>query len=290
MAGVREPVGGDRLRLAVLPLPAAGRRVRLDAVSDQDPAPQEPSEPTGNLGKATDEITALIRERLPLSWSRDDDLDEIAWPIVAAGFLARGAVLLDSIADLHRRGKAADGQILLRVLLEHTTTFCWIAIDPASNVAEWRRWDDYRSKKTHNDAAGFGIKVLTDEKLAEIGDPPKPRGVPQLAEAVDRHWSKCEPAFRDEGILTFRGLYAAIYRRTSKLVHPTQEGMERHAELSDDDATISAEERPGSPPDLPGLGLAAMGFALIVYAHHFDWPDRDFIAGIVRGLAPSGAA
>jgi hypothetical protein len=290
MAGVEAAVAGDRLRLAVLPLPAAGRRVRLDAVSDQESAPQEPSGPTANFGKATEEITTLIRERLPLSWSRDDDLDEIAWPIVAAGFLARGAVLLDSIADLHRRGKAADGQILLRVILEHATTFCWIAIDPTPNVAEWRRWDDYRSKKTHNDAARFGIKVLTDEKLAEIGDPPKPRGVDQLAEAVDRHWSKCEPAFRDEGILTFRGLYSAIYRRTSKLVHPTQEGMERHSELSDDEATISAEERPGSPPDLPELGLAAMGFALIVYAHHFDWPDPDVIANIVRGLAPSDAA
>jgi hypothetical protein len=66
--------------------------------------------------------------------------------------------------------------------------------------------------------------------------------------------------------------------------------MERHSELSDDEATISAEERPGSPPDLPELGLAAMGFALIVYAHHFDWPDPDVIANIVRGLAPSDAA
>ncbi len=110
------------------------------------------------------------------------------------------------------------------------------------------------------------------------------------APAVDRHWSKCESAFRDEGILTFRGLYSAIYRRTGKLVHPTQEGLERHAELSDDRATITAEEQPGSPPDLPSLGLAAMGFVLIVYAHHFDWPDRDVIAGIVRGLAPSSVA
>jgi hypothetical protein len=88
--------------------------------------------------------------------------------------------------------------------------------------------------------------------------------------------------------LTFRGLYAAIYRRTSKLVHPTQEGLERHGEISADHVTISAEERPGSPPDLPELGLAAMGFVLIIYAHHFDWPGHEIVRGIVHSLSESG--
>jgi Family of unknown function (DUF5677) len=158
---------------------------------------REPKEaaPAADLGKAANEITALIRERLPLSWSRDNEFDEIVWPVVATGFLARGAVLLESIADLYQRGRAADGQILVRVLLEHATTFCWIAIDPGHHLAEWRRWDDYRSKRTHNDAARYGIRVLSGEELTKIGDPPKPRDVAQLADAVDRHWSKCGRLF-----------------------------------------------------------------------------------------------
>lgn len=49
----------------------------------------------------------------------------------------------------------------------------------------------------------------------------------QLAEAVDRHWSKVSPAFRSleasgddsSSILMFTGFYTSIYRKASNLVH-----------------------------------------------------------------------
>ena len=93
-------------------------------------------------------------------------------------------------------------------MLEHSVVFCWIAIDPETNLVEWRRWDDFRRLKIHNDACKYGLEVLSAERINEIGKPPRPRSVVDLATLVDRYWSEQSQGFRE---MTF-GLFAASTR------------------------------------------------------------------------------
>ncbi len=240
------------------------------------------------LHEATDALVSLIRERIPLAWDRRDGFEVIAWPAIATGFLARGASILDTLAGLVERGRGADGYILLRVLLEHATTFCWIAIDPEPHLEEWRTWDDWRRKKLHTDALAYEVEVLTAEELAEIGNPPQPAGLPRLAEAVDKYWSEHHSAFRPDGILSFRGLYTSIYRKGSSLVHATEGGINRHSRLTDSQALILPDEQPAKPPDVPALGVVLVAFMLLVYERRFGWPSEATVRGIADSIFYKG--
>ena len=97
-------------------------------------------------------------------------------------------------------------------------------------------------------------------------------------------WPEQSKGFRDDDVRTFRGLYAAVYRRSSALVHPTQEGMERHMELTDTGIVIGLDEQQAEPRAPVGFAVPMMAFMLIVYAHHFEWPDQEIVSALEGGL------
>jgi len=101
------------------------------------------------LRRATDETKAMVEERFPLvvKAGANEDLALFRWSAAAAGLLTRGVAIMDTTAALAEQGRLADAQVSLRVMLEHSVVFCWIAIDPETNLVEWRRWDDYRRLK-----------------------------------------------------------------------------------------------------------------------------------------------
>ena len=70
------------------------------------------------LREATDEIAALIQNRLPLQMPPEDK-----WQAVAHGFLARGGTLLESVTLQVEQGMPGEAQMLLRILFEHVVTF-----------------------------------------------------------------------------------------------------------------------------------------------------------------------
>jgi hypothetical protein len=235
-----------------------------------------------------EETKAIVGDRLPLTFDPNGGSETFIWPAAAAALLARGVVIMETTAALAEQNRMADAQISLRVMLEHAVVFCWIAIDPPTNLTEWRRWDDWRRLKVHRDAAKYGVEVLSPERVEEIGDPPSPRSVPDLAVLVDRYWSERSGGFRDNDIRTFRGLYAAVYRRSSTLVHPTQEGMERHMLLTAEGLVISMDEQPAKPSAPFFLALPMMALMLLVYQQHFGWPDEDTVRALENGLNSSG--
>jgi hypothetical protein len=116
-------------------------------------------EEVASLRNAVEQTKEMVENIFPLTVDVgvDDDFVSFAWPAAAAGLLARGVAIMDSTAALAEEGRLTDAQVSLRVLLEHSVVFCWIAIDPETNLVEWRRWDDFRRLKIHNDASKFGI-------------------------------------------------------------------------------------------------------------------------------------
>jgi Family of unknown function (DUF5677) len=237
------------------------------------------------LRESTDAMTALVEERLPLQFEEDN-----LWGPVAHGFLARGGTLLESLTLLVERGMEGEAQMLLRILFEHVTTFCWLAIDPEPHVEQWREWADSRRLKVHEDAKRFGIKVLTPAEVEQFKSAKPPLPLPQLAQKVDEHWSEVSTAFRpyepdDPNILTFSGFYTAVYRKASNLVHADMVSVDRFMTMPlPRQAAVHASETHSESNDYPAFSVALMGFLMIVFEHHFGWPARNVIDGITNSL------
>jgi len=250
--------------------------------------PPPPDVSPERLRQATDEIAALIEERLPLQQPPDD-----MWPSIAHGFLARGGTLLESVTLQVEQGMPGEAQMLLRILFEHVATFCWIGIDPEANIPQWREWADYRRYQVHKNAKKrFGLEPLMAAEAAKAKKAKQPIKLHKLTGAVDQHWSEVSPAFRsydpaEPSILTFTGVYTAVYSKTSNLVHADPASVERFMTMPlPGKATIHAREKRSESEDYPSFGLAMMGFLLIVFGHHFSWPDREVIDGVTNGLMP----
>lgn len=240
------------------------------------------------LREATDEIAELIEDRLPLQQPPDD-----MWPPIAHGFLARGGTLLESVTLQVERGMPGEAQMLLRILFEHVTTFCWLGIDPQAHIPQWREWADYRRYLVHKYAKErFGIEPLTPAEAEKAKNAKPPIKLHELTGAVDQHWSEVSPAFRpfdsdEPSVLTFTGVYTAVYSKTSNLVHADPASVERFMTMPlPGEATIHVCEKRSESNDYPSLVLPMIGFLLIVFAHHFNWPSRDVIDGVTNGLMP----
>jgi hypothetical protein len=240
------------------------------------------------LRKATDELQALVDDRLPLQFPEGD-----MWPPVAHGFLARGGTLLEAITIEVEQGMPGEAQMLLRILFEHVTVFCWLAIDPKAHVPQWREWSDSRQLQKHKRAKElFGITVLSDAEVAKAEKAKPPLRMPKLTEDVDAHWSEVSPAFRtydpeSPDLLTFLGLYTAVYSKASNLVHADPASVERFMTMPlAGQATIHAREKRSESNDYPSFALAMMGLLLVAFSHHFKWPTREVIDGLTAGLTP----
>jgi hypothetical protein len=228
------------------------------------------------LREATDAVKGLIDHRLPLQFDKDE-----FWGPTAHGFLARGGTLLDSLTLLVEHDQPGEAVILLRVLFEHVTTFCWLAINPEAHLALWTEWTNSRRLKLHNEAGRFGVKVLTPREVKESRSAKPPLPLPQLAQKVDEYWSQTSSAFRpfnaeSPHILSFTGFYTAVYRTGSNLVHADLFSVDRFATMPlRRQATIHPREaRPNERGDDLGLAVPFMGFLLIAFGHRFSWPTR----------------
>lgn len=240
------------------------------------------------LRKATDEIAALIEDRLPLQLPPDE-----IWPPVAHGFLARAGTLLETVTLSVERGMPGEAQMLLRILIEHVATFCWLAIDPEPHIVRWREWAESRRYQVHKHAKErFGLEPLAPADEAKAREAKQPMKMHRLAGAVDKHWSEVSPAFRSydpksPDILTFIGIYTAVYSKTSNLVHADTVSIERFMTMPlRGKATIHAREKRSESNDYPSFALAMMGFLLVAFEHHFSWPAPDLIEGITGVLRP----
>lgn len=240
------------------------------------------------LRESTDEITALISERLPLQSPPGDD-----WPPIALGFLARSGALLEALTQLVEHNLQGEAQMLLRVVYEHVATFCWLAIDPKIHIAQWREWSDARRLRLHRDAQRFGIEVLTPTEVKSSEGASPPLSLPQLAQEIDEYWSEVSTAFRpySEGeddppsILTFRGFYTAVYRKGSNLIHADMASPDRFATMPlMGHITVHPREKHSENADYPAFSIALVGFLLIVFDYHFSWPGRDVIDRITNAL------
>jgi hypothetical protein len=218
------------------------------------------------------EFQELIAERIPRAFCRAD------WHFWATAMLARTGSILDSVTALAERGRRADAEVVLRTLYVHVTTFCWIAIEPDSHVDAWHKNAEAMWRVFSNESdESFGIKVLDDEIVADFASRRlKPIG--QLAQDIDAFWPDHIEAFRrhpDTGkkeILTFSGLYTAIFRTASRIAHAEVDSLQANVRPRETELVVSMSEPKTFGRAAFAVPLAA--FVLLIHNHFFDWPGE----------------
>jgi hypothetical protein len=234
-------------------------------------------------------LAALVRPYLPVDVLVDGPAD--AWPLVGPALIARATGSLEAILALVPLGREADADTLLRSLYEHVTTFAWLAGEPGEErMRRWLKSDCEARLRADEDCRKVGVKILDDDRRTEFEETAAalPKGMPALldrAEAADAHWVSRVTGLRDSTTPTsFRGLYAAAYRRFSAIAHPTNLGLNPvTVDLDGSHKRVQLEER---PPDMHGpFGLATIVFALGLYvaAETIGWPGKFEIDRVLTG-------
>lgn len=230
------------------------------------------------------EVQELVAERLPVTFPQ-----EFTWSLWATSLLARSASIVDSVTALIERDRRADAEVALRTLYEHVTTLCWLAIDPDVHLVEWREGSEFQWRRFDREAREqFGKGVLDPRAAADL-EGKALRSLKDRSEEVAAFWPEHISAFQShlpgnrESLMSFRGIYTAIYRTSSRLAHAEVDSLQANVWVRPNGLLrITTTER-------PKLGRAALAFplfafALLVYDHHFGWPGEPRTSQIVAAL------
>jgi hypothetical protein len=226
----------------------------------------------------------LVEERLPAEFTATGDHD--AWPLIGTALLSRMTMTLRHIVRVQGLKRGVDAGTLLRSLFEHLVHFAWLAGDPsADRIERWRK-DDLKKRLTaDSDLRLRGEKLYTDEQRANLkrqvaamsGDP---LVLEQVAQECDALWAgklkhiKMGPASQT---LSFRGLYAVVYRNMSAGAHPSYRGL--NPVVQDITAIRKRVVLEGPPEGRGPYGLATVLYAITLHVASLSlgWPEPNRI-------------
>jgi hypothetical protein len=227
-------------------------------------------------------LIGLVTERLPQRFYR-----EHRWRMVGAAMIVRMADIVDSLMVLMAGGCGVDSSILLRALYEHVVTYCWISIDRDDNYERWRSGSLYYQRALHNDAKPYGIQVLAPDELEATAGAEKSAAVPEMAKAVDEHWGSRLIGFRPPqkkpgDILTFSGLYVALYRIGSRAAHAQMQSLDVYGDFRHYPREV---HRPTTEVSIwwP-IAVPLYAQALLVCYEQLRWPDPDKVRAINNAM------
>lgn len=234
--------------------------------------------------KASGELITLVEGHLPQRFYRG----EHPWKWMSAAIVARMADTVESMMALMDTGNAVNGLVLLRTLYEQVVIYCWASIDRETNPERWRLNALFQLRKFHIDALAFGEKVLTKKELTAVqkGEPMPP--LTDLAAAVDKHWGGRLIGFRPPrsnpgDILTFRGLYIAIYRMGSRATHVEPDSLAPYLDYDVYPRRVHRAAK-DDPSIWWPLAVPLFAQALLVCHEQLNWPDPARVKAINNAM------
>jgi hypothetical protein len=217
-------------------------------------------------------LISLVEAHLPQRFYR-----ERRWRVWCATLVVRMADTVEALLALMDADLAVDGATVLRSLYEEVVGFLWIAAEPDQRLGQWADNARFWERKMHTDAEPFGIKLLSPSELSLTKGAKKMPDLAQRSAEVDAYWGPRLIGFRpptsgQDGILTFRGLYAAIYRFTSRAAHAQPDAMDPYVEPRLY-PVIVARPKPTLESIWWPLAVPLYAQALLVCHETLKWPD-----------------
>lgn len=162
------------------------------------------------------ELVTYARSHFPMRFYGG----EAWWMLYTAAAVLRLADMAESVLAHMADRRDQDASAALRGMYELAVTVTWILIDPEHRKAQWEGEALIQQLRLHNDLAAFGGNLLTS---ADVESAKGAVGLPPLtnrAEESDVHWAPRVAGLHAPGhLLSFRGLYNAIYRLGSQATH-----------------------------------------------------------------------
>jgi hypothetical protein len=166
---------------------------------------------------AATELSKLVRDEFPKRFYPT----ESGWRSYGAAMIARIDDVVESCVLLMEHRRVMDGAALVRVLYEHVVRFCWVAIDPETNLRllgeDALPWE----RRLHSYLAEYDEGFLTAEELSRSRGHKTLESPRDLAGQADRHWEakKLTGFASDEtsadGKHTLRYWYSPLYQTLS---------------------------------------------------------------------------
>lgn len=196
------------------------------------------------------------------------------WRAMCAASILRMSDTAQAVARLSESGHAGDGFALIRSLFEQSVTFCWVLIDPKVNFERWVAESLVEARKLHNDLALFDEPYLSEGEYAFAGEAQGMPGVADRCLAIDNYWvGRVDGLHAKEHLLSYRGMYAQIFRLTSRDVHGSLEALLPYLALDNQD-NVAAVRMPKERNELAfSLASPVFASALLIGATVFSWID-----------------
>jgi hypothetical protein len=221
-------------------------------------------------------LVILVAQHYPRTIASTTKADD--WSIVGPAFVARCTCILEAIVELPDR-HASEAEALVRVLYEYVTIFCWLAIDPVTNIAAWTRRNAAEAIKADNDVQRYNLQLLQPnqraqyEAIRDAGSPMPP--VADCAQKADEYWARHTVHFSSNDKYSLRGMYPAIYRQHSMFVHAAADPIYRLV-LPGPTAGMNCIGRETLPSEANAFTSAPLLFSmcLIVASHSLGFPNK----------------
>lgn len=230
------------------------------------------------------ELIAYVRSLYPMRFYTGETWADL---YASAGVLRLADMAESVLAHMPDR-RDLDAAAALRSMYELVVTVCWVLAAPRERKEMWEGEALAQQLKLHNDLARFGETLLDAEQIEEANSA---QGMPALADRAaqaDEHWSaRVDGLHPGDHLLSFRGLYIAIYRLGSQPTHASIASLLPYVEQQDRRLAV---RRPARDASLLVYALVSplLSIALMVAATRFRAIDSDRVRELSDAATATG--
>ena len=170
-------------------------------------------------------LIRYVQTLLPITISKSDAASDPA--IQLQWIPVRLAGTLESVLLLGKSDRHEDSAALVRVMADHLIVFGWLLADekPPERINAWKNDDVRHIHALRNNLVKLKVDGDLPDSLGKLDTSTTWVSAETAARQCDEFWEpKLIPFFQPGTVLSFRGLYAAVFRRTSPYVHPSLRG------------------------------------------------------------------
>lgn len=221
------------------------------------------------IARYTGELVDYVRSLFPMRFYTGEKW----WTLHTAAALLRLADMADAVLAHMSARRDLDASAALRSMYELVVTVTWILIEPGKRKELWEGEALLQQLKLHNDLTTFGETLLTPAEVKIAQSATRMPPLTLRAEESDAHWSQRIRGMQaPEHLLSFRGLYNAIYRLGSQPTHGSIASLLPYVDQEPTRFVVRPSKPWGST--LPyALVSPLLAMALTVVASEVKWID-----------------
>lgn len=241
------------------------------------------------IERYTGELITYTRSLFPMRFYKGEKW----WTLYTAAAVLRLADISDSVLAHMTPRRDLDASSALRSMYELGVTVTWILIDPEARKPLWEGETQIQQLKLHNDLASFGVPLLNSKELSDAQAAKdahrEPPPLHNRAEESDDYWhTRIEGLHAPGNLLSFRGLYNAIYRLGSAQTHGTIASLLPYVEQHSNRFVVrQAQPTSGTVPY--ALVSPLLAITLTVAASKVEWIDADKVRDLNNKACAPGS-